>query len=244
MESLLEENGKSSNWLFDYTLLDDIPVPCGDLPPLEPNTFHWTQPHNAFVPPTSLSAEFDDSFGNSDGVRELGSRKRMRSGTCGASDSKSHKEKIRRDKLNDRFQELSSILEPGRPPKMDKAVILSDAVRMVIHMREEAQNLKESYESLQEKVNELKAEKNELRGEKLKLKTEKEKLGLQVKALSTLPPGYLHHPHPIPAPFAASPPVVGHKLMPFVGYPGIPMWQFMPPTAVDSSEGDALPPVA
>lgn len=39
---------------------------------------------------------------------------------------------------------------------MDKAVILSDAVRMVIHMREEAQNLKESYESLQEKVNELK----------------------------------------------------------------------------------------
>lgn len=51
---------------------------------------------------------------------------------------------------------MSSILEPGRPPKMDKAVILSDAVRMVIHIREEAQNLKESYESLQEKVNELK----------------------------------------------------------------------------------------
>ncbi|CAI9760280.1 unnamed protein product [Fraxinus pennsylvanica] len=244
MESPLEQNGKSSNWFFDYTLLDDIPVPGDDLPPLEATTFRWTQPHNDFVPPNPLSVEFDDSFGNSDGLKELGSRKRMRSGTCSGSDSKAHKEKIRRDKLNDRFQELSSILEPGRPPKMDKAVILSDAVHAVIQMREEAQMLKESYESLQEKVNELKAEKNELRGEKLKLKTEKEKLELQVKALNTPPTGFLPRPHPIPMPFAASPPVVGSKLVPFVGYPGIPMWRFMPPTAIDSSEDEALPPVA
>lgn len=55
-----------------------------------------------------------------------------------------------------RFQELSSILEPGRPPKMDKAVILSDALRMVIQLREESQKLKESNDNLQGKVNELK----------------------------------------------------------------------------------------
>lgn len=55
-----------------------------------------------------------------------------------------------------RFLELSSILEPGRPPKTDKAAILVDAVRMVNQLRGEAQHLKESSESLQEKITELK----------------------------------------------------------------------------------------
>ena len=52
--------------------------------------------------------------------------------------------------------ELGSILDPVRPPKMDKAVILVDAVRMVTQLRQETQKLKESNESLQEKINELK----------------------------------------------------------------------------------------
>jgi accessory gene regulator protein AgrB len=52
--------------------------------------------------------------------------------------------------------ELSSILDPGRPPKMDKAVMLSDALRMVTQLRGEAQKLKESKENLQEKINEMK----------------------------------------------------------------------------------------
>lgn len=55
-----------------------------------------------------------------------------------------------------RFLELGSILEPGRPPKMDKAVILGDAVRMVTQLRMEAQKLKESNENLKEKINDLK----------------------------------------------------------------------------------------
>lgn len=39
---------------------------------------------------------------------------------------------------------------------MDKAVILSDAVRMVNQLRDEAKKLKESHEVLQDKINELK----------------------------------------------------------------------------------------
>uniref|UniRef100_A0A5B6ZUJ0 Putative transcription factor ILR3-like n=1 Tax=Davidia involucrata TaxID=16924 RepID=A0A5B6ZUJ0_DAVIN len=120
-----EEN---SNWLFDYGVIEDIPLPGGDLSSLEP--FNW--PSNAFTGSTNLSVELDDSFGNSDKIKELGSQKRVRSGSCSASDSKACREKMRRDRLNDRFQELSSILEPGRPPKMDKAVILSDAVRILM----------------------------------------------------------------------------------------------------------------
>lgn len=56
-----------------------------------------------------------------------------------------------------RFMELGSILEPGRPPKTDKAAILIDAVRMVTQLRGEAQKLKDSNSSLQEKIKELKA---------------------------------------------------------------------------------------
>lgn len=56
----------------------------------------------------------------------------------------------------DRFVELGSILEPGRPPKTDKAAILTDAVRMVSQLRGEAQKLKDSNSNLQEKIKELK----------------------------------------------------------------------------------------
>lgn len=55
-----------------------------------------------------------------------------------------------------RFQELSSLLDPERPPKVDKSVILTDAARMVIQLRDEAQKLKESCERLHKKVDELK----------------------------------------------------------------------------------------
>ena len=111
---------------------------------------------------------------------------RVRSESCGSSSSKACREKLRRDRLNDkyylvlslslslshththklecpifglicRFVELASILEPGRPPKTDKAAILIDAVRMVTQLRSEAQKLKDSNSSLQEKIKELKA---------------------------------------------------------------------------------------
>lgn len=75
----------------------------------------------------------------------------------------------------------------------------------------------------------MQAEKNELRDEKQKLKAEKEKLEKQVK-------GLFHPPPPIATPFLPPGQVVGGKLVPVVGYPGVPMWQFMPPAAVDTSK--------
>lgn len=48
------------------------------------------------------------------------------------------------------------MLGPGRPPKTDKATILSDVVRMMEQLRTEAQKLKQSTEDLQEKIKELK----------------------------------------------------------------------------------------
>ncbi|KAK3024949.1 hypothetical protein RJ639_042756 [Escallonia herrerae] len=211
------DHEENPDWLFDYGLIEGIPVPCGYLPPLEPG-FHW--PSDSLSGPIGPSLDFVDTFANSEGegVKESGSRKR--------------------------FQELSSILEPGRPPKVDKVVILSDAGRMVSQLRDETQKLKESCGSLQEKINELKAEKNELRDEKQKLKAEKEKLERQLKGVIPQP-GFLPPPSAMPAPFALPGQVVGSKLVPFVSYPGVSMWQFMPPAAVDTSEDHVLrPPVA
>ncbi|XP_074325986.1 transcription factor ILR3-like isoform X2 [Apium graveolens] len=181
-----------------------------------------------------LDQDFGDSLGSSDGFKGHGSRKRMKSGLCIVSDSKACREKMRRDRLNDKFQELSSILEPGRTPKTDKAIILSDAIRMVNQLRDEAKKLKESHDVLQDKMNELKAEKNELRDEKQKLKAEKEKLEQQVKGLHTQP-GFLPSAV-VPSPFAGPGQLFGGKMVPFVGYPGVPMWQFTPPAAVDTTQ--------
>ena len=55
-----------------------------------------------------------------------------------------------------RFLELSSALEPGRPPKTDKATILGDAVRILTQLRSEAQGLQETNNQLRETVKDLK----------------------------------------------------------------------------------------
>ncbi|XP_027354540.1 transcription factor ILR3-like isoform X2 [Abrus precatorius] len=179
-------------------------------------------------------------MGDSDGFKESGSKKRVRSESCAASSSKACREKLRRDRLNDKFVELGSILEPGRPTKTDKAAILVDAVRMVTQLRGEAQKLKDTNLGLQEKIKELKAEKNELRDEKQRLKVEKEKLEQQLKSLNAQP-SFM----PPPAAFAAQGQPHGNKLVPFISYPGVAMWQFMPPAAVDTSQDHVLrPPVA
>ncbi|KAI3986527.1 hypothetical protein MKX01_014065 [Papaver californicum] len=235
---------ENSNWFIDYASFDDIPVPGGDFP--APTTeVPWTsQTLNVSNPGVSL--DFDGSFGDSDVFKETGSRKRVRSETNNTSGSKACREKMRRDRLNERFLELGSILDPGRPPKMDKAAILSDAIRMVTQLRSESQKLKESNENLQEKLKDLKVEKNELHDEKQRLKTEKEKLDQQIKAVSAQP-SFIPHPAGMPAAFAAQSQAAGNKMMPFMGYPGVamPMWQFMPPGALDTSQDHVLrPPVA
>ncbi|XVE66302.1 hypothetical protein DITRI_Ditri08aG0070000 [Diplodiscus trichospermus] len=228
------DSPENSNWLIDYGIPDFPPQAAG---------FSWP-PQSTLNGPSKVSAAVDCSFADSESLKEVVSRKRLKSEPCAAFGSKACREKMRRDRLNDRFLELGAILEPGRPPKADKVAILGDAVRMVHQLRSEAQKLKESNEELQAKIKELKAEKNELRDEKQRLKADKEKLEQQVKTMSTRP-GFLPHPSSLPAAFAAQGQAAGNKLMPFIGFPGVAMWQFMPPAAVDTSQDHVLrPPVA
>ncbi|OAY28568.1 transcription factor ILR3 [Manihot esculenta] len=232
---------ENTNWLMEYGLIDDIPVPDANFS-VPVTGFSW--PVQNTNGPSNVGLEIDGPFGDSDAQKESSCKKRGRSELCSASSSKACREKLRRDRLNDKFLELGSILEPGRPPKTDKAAILIDAVRMVTQLRGEAQKLKDSNSSLQEKIKELKAEKNELRDEKQRLKAEKDKLEQQLKAVNAQP-SFLPPPPAIPATFATQGQAPGNKLVPFISYPGVAMWQFMPPAAVDTSQDHVLrPPVA
>ncbi|KAK9179840.1 hypothetical protein WN943_029046 [Citrus x changshan-huyou] len=85
-------------------------------------------------------------------------RKRARSDSCSRPGSKACREKLRRERLNDRFLDLSCILEPGRPARTDKPAILDDAIRVLNQLRTESQELKETNEKLQEEIKSLKSE--------------------------------------------------------------------------------------
>lgn len=209
------------------------------------NPFFWCQ--NPGAEQVDCSIDNECSKGESDVLEKSGSRKRSREEACSGAGNKACREKMRRDRLNDRFTELSAALEPGRPPKTDKATILNDAVRILTQLRTEAQGLQESNDQLRETIKDMKNEKNELREEKTRLKADKERLEQQVKAMA-LPSGYMPHPaamHAAAAVYAAQTQAASTKAAQMAGYPGMAMWQWMPPAAVDTSQDHVLrPPVA
>ncbi|KAG6423809.1 hypothetical protein SASPL_114212 [Salvia splendens] len=204
---------ENTNWLYDYGFEDitaNFAAPSSG--------FSW--PVQPLTASTNASVEIDGSYGESDSQK----------------DKETESRKSNFGALFSRFMELGALLEPGRPPKTDKLVILIDAVRMVTQLRSEAQKLKDSNSNLQEKIKELKTEKNELRDEKQRLKAEKEKLEQQLKTMSAPQPGFVPATPSIPPAFAAQNQAGGNKLVPIISYPGVSMWQFMPPAAVDTSQ--------
>lgn len=55
-----------------------------------------------------------------------------------------------------RFFDLSSVLELGKPAKIDKPAIIDDAIRVLTQLRNESQELKETNEKLLEEIKNLK----------------------------------------------------------------------------------------
>ncbi|KAK6145955.1 hypothetical protein DH2020_019824 [Rehmannia glutinosa] len=217
--------------LIDYgSLLDDV-VPPSDL--------CW----NPQLPTQNAGVAIDASLsGTASQISECAEdqecrRKRGRSDQCGGTGTKACRERMRREKLNDRFSELSAILEPGRPMKTDKSAILGDAIRVLNQLKTESQEYKETNEKLLEEIKTLKAEKNELREEKLVLKADKERIEQQLKTIAIPPTGFMPaHPSIYPA---------GTNKMPmFPSYSYLPMWQYLPPSARDTSQDHQLRPPA
>ncbi|KAG9442308.1 hypothetical protein H6P81_018162 [Aristolochia fimbriata] len=226
-----------SNMVSDYGWINDVGGP---------DDFRWTL--DGFNDLPNACVEIDNSYADIGcaGLEQSSCRKRGRDDSGAGPKSKACREKMRREKLNDRFLELSSVLEPGRAPKSDKAMILSDAARALVQLRNEAQQLKETNEKLQDSIKDLKAEKNELRDEKTKLKADKERLEQQLKAMSVPPAGFMPH---IPAlhaaaAFAAQGQPTANKSVGYPGFPGMAMWQWIPPAVVDTSQDHKLRPPA
>ncbi|XWS39206.1 hypothetical protein CRYUN_Cryun18bG0030300 [Craigia yunnanensis] len=209
------------DWDFlDYNFIDDNTSP------------------DLLLPNYSSDREIEFSSGNivhqeKEFIDRDCSRKRGRSGSCSRPGAKACREKLRRERLNERFLDLSSILEPGRPARADKSATLDDAVRVLTQLRNEAQELKETNEKLLEEIKSLKAEKNELREEKLVLKANKERIQQQLKTMIIPPARYL------PAHPAAYQPVT-NKMAVFPGYSFVPMWQYLPQSARDTSQDHEL----
>lgn len=224
------DSSPASRWIsfLERDLLDDDP-------PHTDSTLFW----NASAENENPKA---DSFSKDNPNKR--SRDDCSSGAC----AKACREKMRRDRLNDRFMELSAVLEPDKPPKTDKASILRDAARILSQLRAESQQLKDANHQLQETIRELKVEKNELRDEKLSLKCEKERLEKQLKSVNILP-GYVAHPAAVHAAVAAYPSQNQSRFTKSTSFPEMPfqitMAQWMPPATVDISNDHVLrPPVA
>ncbi|XP_057545014.1 transcription factor bHLH104-like isoform X2 [Amaranthus tricolor] len=164
-------------------------------------------------------------------------KKRGRTTVCSNPKSKACRERERREKLNDSFLNLSSVLEPERAAKTDKLAILSDAIRVVKQLRNEAAEYKEENKKLQQEIESLKAEKNELRDEKSTLKAEKEKMEQQMKAMAISGAGMIP---PYPAAYQAGP----NKMAVYPSYGMFPMWHYLPPSTRDTSRDHELRPPA
>ncbi|CAL5022207.1 unnamed protein product [Urochloa decumbens] len=126
---------------------------------------------------------------------------------------KADREKMRRDKLNEQFQELGNALDPDRP-RNDKATILGDTIQMLKDLTSQVNKLKAEYTSLSEEARELTQEKNELRDEKASLKSEVDNLNSQYQQRMRVvypwagmepsviigPPTSYPYPVPVPVP--------------------------------------------
>lgn len=198
--------------------------------------------------PITNGVEYKEPYGDGCSVDQASIKKRGREEKCTETKSKACREKMRRDRLNDRFAQLSSVLEPGRPPRSDKVSILSDATHLLKQLKTEAEQLKDSNEKLHETIKELKAEKNELRDEKAKMKAEKERLEQQVKAMTQAPQPFMPHPMAIHPAFAMQAQVQAQATASQKGgggpsisaYPNIAMWQWLPPSVIDTSHDSKL----
>lgn len=218
----LEVDDQGSSWnneLADYTSFIDFDAP----------DFYWTSS------PTSASGAAAVSLTNN-AFAETGMKRRREKKRSPQSESKACRERLRREKMNDKFAELCLFLHPERPAKADKSAILGDAISALNKLQCELQLIKQRKIKLQHEIQNLKSEKNELKQEKLKLKATKENMELKIKGRAGFVGVQVQ-----PSVYQSD----GNKLMAFSGYAGFPMYRWIPRAVLDTSQDHVLrPPVA
>ncbi|WOL04683.1 transcription factor ILR3-like [Canna indica] len=225
------ENNGPEEWLMDYGLVEELAAA---------SDYIWS---SQFInhPTVSSSQILGLDAEDLQNQEDFHPNKRARGESSTAPATKACREKMRRDKLNDRFKELYSILDPGKPLKADKVAILRDAACHLSQLRLEAKQLKESNGALHNAIKKLKAEKSELRDEKTRLRSEKEKMEQMLQGFNNTPPFFAQ---PAAAMHAASAAAYSKAIVPR-NFAPISMWQWVPTAALDTSQDHVLrPPVA
>ncbi|XAR73775.1 hypothetical protein NMG60_11007861 [Bertholletia excelsa] len=139
---------------------------------------------------------------------------------------KADREKLRRDRLNEQFQELGNTLDPDRP-KNDKGTILSDSIQVLKDLTAEVNRLKGEYAALSEESRELIQEKNELREEKASLKSDIDNLNLQYQQrLRAMFPWAPMDPSVVMAPTYSYPVPVSVPSAPIPMHPALQLFPF------------------
>lgn len=228
-------SGGQNGWLLDYGAIEE------DLHGAE---FLWAPQLGDDPTASSVIFGFEGSQKEANNPDNGNSKKRVRQESCAPPGSKACREKQRRDKLNERFNELCAVLDPNKPPTPDKLDILRKATGLLSKLRDEADKLKKSNESLQDNIKNLKVEKLILRDEKSKMKAEKERIEQMLKSTSVTPqfvqyqpvPGTISYPTPEPA---------QNKYVAYQNYQPAAFWQWIPPATLDTTKDPVLwPPVA
>ncbi|XP_062082289.1 transcription factor bHLH121 [Humulus lupulus] len=149
-------------------------------------------------------------------------------GTVARKLQKADREKLRRDRLNEHFIELGSVLDPDRP-KNDKATILTDTIQLLKDLTSQVDKLKAEYTMLNEESRELTLEKNDLREEKTSLKSDIENLNVQCqqRVRTMFPWAAMDHsvvmaptsyPYPVPMPMPQGPIPMHPHMQPYPYY--------------------------
>ncbi|KAL6750443.1 hypothetical protein V8C86DRAFT_2812115 [Haematococcus lacustris] len=151
--------------LSDY-LVDGAAFPPLDFPALDQATFSAICAADNVAMPSQPSeatrrrvSELDsDSDEEAAGSRPSGKKPK----TDSAAKSKACREKARREKINDRFSELATLIDPGsKDPKSDKPSILADAIKHITQMRVENNQLSQLNKFLEQRVSQLEREKGQ-----------------------------------------------------------------------------------
>lgn len=188
------------------------------------NQWNPLPPQNSSnTPPDSLPPPFANPSNRKHTVRE---RSEVEGGdaTAARKVQKADREKIRRDRLNDHFQDLGNALDPDRP-RNDKATILTETIQVLKDITAEVDRLKTEHKSLSEESHELIQEKNELREEKASLKSDIENLNSQYQQRVRVMPPWTAidhsivmsnpYPYPVPIPIPHGPVSMHPPLQPF-----------------------------
>ncbi|PKA63962.1 Transcription factor bHLH115 [Apostasia shenzhenica] len=233
-----QSQSNAGGWILDYGLGDE--VPSAD--------FIWasTSVDDPAVAVGELFA-FDPILKDAQSVDNASLKKRTRVEVCCTTRAKATREKMRRDRLNDRHVGITY----GHSGVDVRNILFLIRVDVYCQLRLEALELKESNEALKStvkilKISDLQEEKSELRDEKLKLKAEKARMEQMIKSLQMAAPPF------IPRSSAASPiafqspyHLYCSKTLPYSSYPPPAVWQWIPPAALDISQDHVLrPPVA